>query len=84
MYFRGFVSFFFKGTRRWEFKLVAARIVIIAIATGCLYLLLNSGFKQYAYPLAWLLFVVVIASIGYQFVRRWRDFKANRDKATRH
>jgi hypothetical protein len=73
----------FGKTRRWEVKLVAARIIIIAAVTAGLYMLLNSGFKRYAYPLGWLLVAVVVASIGYQFVRRWREFKANRDRSNR-
>jgi hypothetical protein len=83
MRFRSFLGFFFGKTKLWEVKLIAARIVIIAAATVGLYLLLNSGYKQYAYFLAWLFIALVITSIGYQLVRRWRDSKVKRDMSKR-
>jgi hypothetical protein len=80
MQIREVLSFFFKRTKRWEVKLVAARIVFIAAATAGVYLLLSSDYKRYAYVLGWLLVTAVVASIGYQFVRRWKEFKADRER----
>lgn len=83
MRLRDVTTLFFGKTSRWELKLVAARIIFIAAVTAGLFLLLNLGYKRYAYSIGWILIAVVVLSIGYQFVRSWKEFKATRERPKR-
>jgi predicted MFS family arabinose efflux permease len=68
-------GFVFGPAKVWERKLVVARIVLIAVMTLVLYALMHSPWKSLVAPLFWVLFVAVVASIAYQYIRRSREQK---------
>ena len=65
----------FGAGERWEYRLVAARIIVIAAVVAGMYLLITSDFKQYAAIAFWLFVVAVIGSVIYQFRRRWKELR---------
>jgi Flp pilus assembly protein TadB len=62
---------------RWEVRLIFWRLVTVACALGAVFAVITSPWKALAGPLVSILFIVVVASIVYQWVRRYRE---ERDK----
>jgi membrane protein YdbS with pleckstrin-like domain len=71
--------FVFGSAKRWEYRLVMARIVIIAGAIAGFYVFLQSPWKHLATPLFWVVVVAIVLSIGYQYWRRWRELREQRE-----
>jgi phosphatidylglycerophosphate synthase len=71
--------FFFGPGERWEYRLVAARIAVVVAAILVVYALLHSSWKQYAALLVWPLFALFVASVIYQWVRRWRHLRQKQE-----
>ena len=80
MSIRRLTEFLFGAGERWEYRLVAVRIVVIAAVIFGMYLLITSDFKQYAAVAFWLFVVAVIGSIVYQYRRRWKELHREREK----
>ena len=67
--------FFFGPGRSWEHRLILARIALTIVAIASLLACLESSWSRYAAPFAWLFFLVFLASVVYQFRRRWKELK---------
>jgi len=75
------LTFLFGSGRRWEYKLVIVRLVLVAGFVGGMALLIKSPWKSLAAPLFWIAFVLLIGSIAYQYTRRWRDLQEERPQS---
>ncbi|UUX94945.1 hypothetical protein [Aquabacterium sp. J223] len=68
-----FLRFVFGPTKWWEYKLIFVRMAAVALSLLAFYVLLQSPWKHLATPLFWLCFLVLVVSITYQLLRRWRE-----------
>lgn len=67
------VTFVFGPSRRWEYLLVMVRLAVMALAIAGIGLLLSSPWKRYAGVVFLSLLIAVLASVVYQYRRRWRE-----------
>jgi hypothetical protein len=71
--------FFSAPCKRWESTLIRVRIVLVVALVIGTFPLLNSSLAQHAGMVFWGCFFLLLASIVYQFGRRWNETKNPED-----